>query len=342
MGDDARPPRCRWLLWGAVPLALLALVLWAESGPPKEIPARAPGRPSRMGAGLTALDVTSTHVGLGMADGRVVVTSRDGRHVYDEVAHDGPVRALHLRPEADHLGLESAGADGTLRRTELAACSAAAQLCPRGSARRLRFAGARLSDAIPLASGDWLAAGEGGDVVRLGPSGAGWRAEGVHGAGALAVALSPDGASLASGGAHAEIVVRGADDGVERVRFRGHRGWVAALLWTAEGLYSGGTDHAVVLFDPAGRMLRQWEAHQGPVTALDVDDRWLLTGAEDGTARIYNRADGALVTTLTVDAPARAVRLFDALAWVASADGHLRVFQVPDGKELPEWPTWPR
>src|SRR5262245_19341509 len=86
-----------------------------------------------------------------------------------------------------------------------------------------------------------------------------------HEGAVTAVALAPDGRSLASGGDDEVVCVLDVASGRERHQLNGHRGRVAALAFAPDGkvLASGGRDGSVCLWDPhRGKLLRCCEGHE--------------------------------------------------------------------------------
>src|SRR4051812_33179298 len=83
-----------------------------------------------------------------------------------------------------------------------------------------------------------------------------------HDAGVGAVAFSPNGRTLASGGDDALLRVADVATGKERHQMRGHLGRIAAVAFSPDGkvLASGGRDSTVCLWNPAtGKRLHKLE-----------------------------------------------------------------------------------
>src|SRR5436853_11850 len=88
-----------------------------------------------------------------------------------------------------------------------------------------------------------------------------------HGDGAVAVAYSPDGKTLASGGyGDSEVRLWEAKTGEAVFKLSNHRGYVEALAFSPDGklLASAGHDRTVRLWEPtAGKELHHFEAALG-------------------------------------------------------------------------------
>ncbi|HZN40992.1 MAG TPA: hypothetical protein VFD82_19455 [Planctomycetota bacterium] len=128
--------------------------------------------------------------------------------------------------------------------------------------------------AVALAtSADQAAAACADGVVRvlhlpdLEPEPTSWR----HAGPAVAVAFSPDGALLASGG-HDGVILLGSPETAATPRaLLDHTAAVTCLLWTPDGrLTSGARDGKVRLHDRSGRLLHTWQRLGGAITHLAV------------------------------------------------------------------------
>jgi WD40 repeat protein len=143
--------------------------------------------------------------------------------------------------------------------------------------------------------GRTLAAGNGA-VIRL------WRAEaqdfaeiGSESGGVLALAFSPDGRTLVSGGKSRVIRIWEVLSGKERKSFGGHPGWVRALAYSPDGkvIASGGTDGSVRLWDAlTGREMIEFLGHRGAVAAIAFtpDGGQLISAGADSSMLVWDVA----------------------------------------------------
>jgi WD40 repeat protein len=112
-----------------------------------------------------------------------------------------------------------------------------------------------------------------------------------------ALALSPDGKTVAFAGAGPDVRLCSVDTGKEFHRFRGHRGRVTVLAFSLEGklLASGGQDQTVCLWDlAAGKGPRRLAKFAGIVASLAFapGGKLLATVGTDNTIRLWETATG--------------------------------------------------
>lgn len=127
---------------------------------------------------------------------------------------------------------------------------------------------------------------------------------GGHDSWIFALAASPDGATVYSGGGDGRVVAWPAEaaDPKPLRKIDAHRGWVRALGVTPDGklVASAGNDRMVRLWDAAdGRLVRELTGHGNHVYSLEFhpDGKTLLSGDLLGSIRQWDIATGKLVGT---------------------------------------------
>lgn len=116
------------------------------------------------------------------------------------------------------------------------------------------------------------------------------------------IAVSPDGARIASGFAEGSITIWSTDGEVMR-RIKAHDGAVAALTYLPDGgkLVSAGADGAVRIWNAAtGQRLASLTGHPNPIFALAAshDGKWVAAGGSGATVLIWNATTGAVAQRL--------------------------------------------
>ncbi|MCU0872325.1 MAG: hypothetical protein MUE50_08265, partial [Pirellulaceae bacterium] len=151
------------------------------------------------------------------------------------------------------------------------------------------------------------------------------------------LAFSPDGQLLASGGFRtAKLWRRGRN--VRKAEWPGLDSPGAAVSisrdgrWTAIGQENG----KIRVFDAAtGAVSRTLEGHTAAVrgVAFRADAAQLISGSQDKTLRVWNLADGQLITSTETPAPIRGMALIGdgKQAATAGEDGILRTWDLADG-----------
>ena len=210
-------------------------------------------------------------------DGALVLwRPEDGSALARVDAHKGRAVALAVAP--DGARIVTGGWDGTVAVWDAA-----------GAPQEAIPAGANVNAVAFGQDGALFAAGHDG-VVRI------WRsADGVqlgtlegHGFPVNALAVAPDGRTLASASTDETVRLWDLATGETRATLYGHEGPVLALAFAPDGqtLASGGADGRTVLWQTAdGARIGAAAGHAGPVFALAFapDGRTLASGGADGT-----------------------------------------------------------
>jgi|GEM_PF-1258431 len=152
--------------------------------------------------------------------------------------------------------------------------------------------------------GRWIVSGSRDDSVRLTDASTGQLVQvmGGHADDVSSVGFSPDGRWLASGGRDGYIQVYDMDSRSLTLRIENFGGDIWHLAFSPEGtslaVASEGGDIWLygLQLDSQTSWLKQLTGHQVPVTRLaySADGRQLLTGALDGTVRLWNIGDSPL------------------------------------------------
>src|SRR5262249_45213396 len=86
-----------------------------------------------------------------------------------------------------------------------------------------------------------------------------------------ALAWSPDGRKIASGGLDRTVQVRETTTGASSFIYRGHTGSISALVWSHDGQYiaSAGLDKTIQVWNATnGKRLTTYDGHYGMIYAL--------------------------------------------------------------------------
>ena len=174
-----------------------------------------------------------------------------------------------------------------------------------------------------------------------------------------ALAISPDGKTLATGSYDQKIKLWNVADGVERKTLSGHNGAVYGLAFRPDGklLASASADRTVKLWDVVSGERRDTLSQPGKeqfAVAWSADGKRLAAAGADNRIRVWSVSADAKETTNPLvaakfaheQAILRLVWSADGAAMISSAqDGTVRVWDAAEVKERvllekqPDWPT---
>ncbi len=169
---------------------------------------------------------------------------------------------------------------------------------------------------------------------------------------ANALALSPDGATLATANSDCSIqlwtVATGSVQHTWTQRWgwgQGHQDGVTAIAWSPDGryLFTGSLDSTLKQWDShTHRLLQTWHQSGWQVTAIALtsDAQYLISGAADGRISLWNVAQGRRLCDLVRHTAAVndfALAPDDARLLSAGEDGTLRLWSLPAGHLIHTW-----
>lgn len=117
--------------------------------------------------------------------------------------------------------------------------------------------------------------------------------------GVTAVAFSPNGAAILTGGVDSSLIFWD-PQGVQLTRVRGHQGAILDLAWFPDGakILSGAAEATARIWDASGKLLHELKGHEKSVSAVAVhpSGQKLVTGDEAGKVRVWD-TNGKLLQT---------------------------------------------
>lgn len=149
-----------------------------------------------------------------------------------------------------------------------------------------------------------LVSGGGDDWVRV------WNAHtgeclqtfNAHSQGVWAIAVSPDGQSVATGGANGHVKLWRLADGSCLKQLEGHTACIRSVVYSPDGyrLASGSEDHTLRLWDSrTGECIRILREHTNDVWAIACSNHYLLaSGSLDQQIKLWDIRTGQCLTTL--------------------------------------------
>jgi WD40 repeat protein len=119
----------------------------------------------------------------------------------------------------------------------------------------------------------------------------------------MSVAVSPDGATILSGGSAGELKLWDLVSGAEIQTFSGHEGVIKSVAFSADGelLLSGGADKTLILWRRAtGEQIRVFRGHADKIlgVALARDGRSVFSLSTDGTLKEWDAATGKEIRSI--------------------------------------------
>jgi WD40 repeat protein len=158
---------------------------------------------------------------------------------------------------------------------------------------------------------------------------------GRHAGAVLSLAFSDDGRQLLSGGADYLAILWSLDDSAA-VPLRGHRGPVVGTLFDTDGsVLTVSSDRLARRWLPDGAMMQELPIGGAAVTSVahDPATRWLASGHEDGTVRLWELAAGGR----GLGALGVTVRPTQDVAIIAGESGEPAVATVNEAGLLSAW-----
>lgn len=138
----------------------------------------------------------------------------------------------------------------------------------------------------------------------------------------MAVAFSPDGATLAAG---TYDEVRLLDPVAKSVKgtLKTRNGYVRGLAYSADGtqVIVGDYQSASVWDAASGRRLKKLGGHKGYVTSVGLAGDSIVTASDDGTVRVSDAASGQVRRTIEVGVPVQDISLSPDGTLLATAAG---------------------
>ncbi|MCM2268123.1 MAG: WD40 repeat domain-containing protein [Elusimicrobiales bacterium] len=159
-----------------------------------------------------------------------------------------------------------------------------------------------------------------------------------HSDGVLALAFSPCGKFLATGGEDNTIRLWSVPDGLEIQTIKAHEGDVRAVAFDPDGdvFASGSWDKTVKIWRTADcSTIASASRHSGPVNALAFapDGKLLYSGSDDASIKVFSSPKGGLEKTF--DPGIGDVKALAAAPGLLAAGGvQLQFMELPSGKPL--------
>jgi WD40 repeat protein len=115
-----------------------------------------------------------------------------------------------------------------------------------------------------------------------------------HSDAAIAVAISPDGKWVASGGYDKMVTITDTATGMKRHELVGHTQFVNSVAIAPDGQWLASAGDTVVLWSADGQKKKTLDGHKFLVKAVAIssDGRWVASAGGDLTAKLWDAATG--------------------------------------------------
>lgn len=291
-----------------------------------------------MNADAVAVHPGGAQAAAGSANGAVTLYKVENAALVQERAVAGhTARITGLAYNADGSLLYTGSADASVRAFQTA-----------DGAQRFAAAHGAAVNALAISpDGRFLASGGDDMLVKLWNAADGAAAPALPAGGFASpvrtVAFSRDNQRLIAGGTNAnEIRVYALATNTLEQGFSEHAGTVHGLISAGDNgelVVSSGADNAIRVWPLAG--IRQLAGHTQPVASLDTvptAPTQIVSGSQDGTLKLWNTADGAMLRDHAHGGPVSAVAVrADGTRFVsAGANNVARLWNAADGAQVAE------
>ena len=124
-----------------------------------------------------------------------------------------------------------------------------------------------------------------------------------HSAPVTAVAYSPDGRFIISGGRDSTCILWDANTGMEIRTFLGHSSWINSVAFTPGGMefLSGANNGSMILWNiKTGEIIKKYDDIKSSVDSISLsqDGKHILSGYGDGSIRLWDLEKGEILRTI--------------------------------------------
>ena len=171
--------------------------------------------------------------------------------------------------------------------------------------------------------------------VRLWPTRSGpARILGKHLGKVIQLAVSPDGAHVASASWDGTAKIWPLDEGATPVALKGHKNIVNDVVFSADGtrVFTASADGTIRIWDSkTGQPLQRLVRHGFGINTLVIspDNSWIAYGAIDGAVRVVTLANGEITQDFTADRrPILALDYHPGIEQIAVGDAHGYIMMI--------------